>query len=59
MYFTLIFLYFFNLNFPITELSTPYSVVVCPPGHLSLSSEGGQANTLPESDTPLASEPAL
>lgn len=43
LYFTLIFLYFFNLHFPTTELSTPYSFVVPPPGHLSLGSEGGQA----------------
>lgn len=44
LYFTLIFLYFFNLHFPTTELSTPYSFAVPPAGHLSLSSEGGQGN---------------
>lgn len=42
LYFTLIFLYFFNLHFPNTELSTPYSFAVPPPRHLSLSSEGGK-----------------
>lgn len=47
LYYTLIFLYFFNLHFPTAELSTPYSFLVPPAGHLSLSSEGGQADIYP------------